>query len=197
MKVVAGKPNSPTPQFSTWCNQVIFYPYWYVPGDIAVKELLPKFKKDPSQMDAMNMELIDSAGNVIDRSTINWDSLNRDNFHYRFRQATGCSNSLGVIKFNLTDPFDVYMHDTNFKEAFESKAHYISHGCIRLEQPVELAKYLIGDRMDEEFVRSCLQGQGPVVNKVTPPIPVFVVYLTAYTSDNKVIYSKDVYGLLK
>jgi murein L,D-transpeptidase YcbB/YkuD len=197
MRVVAGKPSTKTPRFSSYCNQVVLYPYWNVPANIGLGELLPKFKKNPSKVDAMNMQVIDASGQVIDHRGIDWAAYDASNFPYRFRQYTGCENSLGVIKFNLTDPFDVYMHDTNFKEAFEAKSRHLSHGCIRLEKPIELGNLFLNNKLDENFVRACMTDQKPVVNRLDKAIPVFVVYLPADvdSTNNAITYYKDVYKL--
>ena len=198
MKVVVGKPATKTPRFSTYCYEVILYPYWNVPRSIVLKELLPKFKKNPAAIDAMNMQVVTPGGTVIDHTRLNWASYNRSNFPYGFRQCTGCDNSLGVIKFNLSDPFSVYLHDTNFKKAFASTNRFLSHGCIRVEKPVELGNYLINNRLDSNFVKACIENQKPVINKIEKPVPVFVVYLPACTdSTNTVTYPKDIYHLFK
>ena len=114
------------------------------------------------------------------------------------RQSTGCDNALGVIKFNLTSPFDVYMHDTNLKSAFQSSYRYYSHGCIRLEKPIELGNFLLHGRLDPLFLQSCLKDQKPVTVKPDKPVPVFVVYgMAGFDAMNNVIYYKDIYRLMK
>lgn len=196
MKVVTGKPSTKTPRFSSYCNEVILYPYWNVPPSIARKELFPKFHRSPAAMDAMNMQLIDGRGRVVDHTAVNWSQYSRSNFPYRFRQTTGCENSLGVIKFNLTDPFDVYMHDTNFKKAFKSDKRFLSHGCIRVEKPLDLGNLLLDNKLDSNFIKACLQGQDPISNRLAKPVPVFVVYLTAEPNDSGTVsYFKDIYRL--
>lgn len=197
MKVVVGKPASRTPRMSTYLYEVILYPYWNVPDDIALNELFPKFKKNPAALDKMNMQIIDYKGQVVDPGEVDWSSYDRNSFPFGFRQNTGCDNSLGVIKFNLTDPFIVYMHDTNFKTAFDAASRSISHGCIRLEKPLELANMLLDNQVDETFVKACIQGQEPKTMKLAKYIPVFVVYMPAEVQDGQVKYYKDVYNLFK
>ncbi len=198
MKVVVGKPSTRTPRFAAYCNEIILYPYWNVPRKIVVDELLPMFKRVPASVDSMNMQVIDRKGNIIDHHKLEWSVFNKKNFPYGIRQSTGCDNALGVIKFNLSSPFDVYLHDTNFKFAFLSKRRYLSHGCIRLEKPIELANYLLYNRLDNKFLESCLKGQKPVPLQLEKNIPVFVVYISAEADDSgKLSYYKDVYNLLK
>ena len=195
MKVVAGKPSTRTPRFSTWCNKVILYPYWNVPSSIARKELVPRFKKSPAKVAAMNMQILNSKGKIVDPYSLNWSSFSRSYFPYTIMQCTGCDNSLGVIKFNLTDPFDVYMHDTNYKLAFGSDRRFLSHGCIRVSQPIELGNNLLDSKLDSNFLKACIKGQDPVTIDLKTPVPVFVVYMTADTDSNSVKYYKDIYRL--
>ena len=198
MKVVVGKPATKSPRFAAYCNQLILYPYWNVPSSIALNELLPKFKRNPSVIDAMNMQVIDGNGKVVDHYKMNWHNYSKNYFPYRFRQSTGCDNSLGVIKFNITSPFSVYLHDTNNKTAFLSSYRFYSHGCIRLEQPIELGNLLLNNRLDTTFLQSCYKEQLPVPVDLLKPIPVFVIYSMAeIDSIDRVKYYKDIYGLLK
>jgi len=198
MRVVAGQASKRTPRFAAWCNEVILYPYWNVPRKIITRELLPVFKKTPQAIDLLNMQILDGGGKIIDPSGLSWSTYNGNNFPYRVRQATGCGNALGVIKFNLTSPYDVYMHDTNLKTAFSLSYRYLSHGCIRLERPLELGEALMNNKLDTAILRSCLKDQHPFPMSLDTPVPVFVVYLTAgVDTANKIQFYKDVYHLLK
>lgn len=198
MKVVVGKPSTKTPRFAAYCNQVVLYPYWNVPPSIALNELLPKVKRNPSVLEAMNMQVVDGAGNVMVPAKINWRRYSRYYFPYRFRQSTGCDNSLGVIKFNITDPYSVYLHDTNNKTAFLSGSRFYSHGCVRLEKPIELGNLVLNNKLDTSFLQSCYKQQLPVPVDLINPVPVFVIYsLTDVDPANRIKYYKDVYSLLK
>ena len=141
------------------------------------------------------MQVIDRNGKVIESLT--WKKYNRNYFPFRLRQSTGCDNALGVIKFNLTSPFGVYLHDTNNKAAFLSGLRYYSHGCIRIEEPVALANHLLANKIDSAFLASCLKEQVPIPLILQKPVPVFVVYVTAENSIPDVTYYQDVYNLLK
>ena len=198
MKAVVGKPSTKTPRIATYCNYIVLYPYWNVPASIALNELLPEFKRNPGDVDALNMQVLDLKGNIVDHHKLNWKNYNRNYFPFHIRQSTGCDNSLGIMKFNLTSPFSVYLHDTNNKVAFLSGYRYYSHGCIRIEEPIELANYLLPNKVDSNFLASCLKEQQPVTLKIDNPIPVFVVYQTVETNaEGKLQYNKDVYRLLK
>jgi L,D-transpeptidase YcbB len=198
MKVVVGKPSTKTPRFAAYCNQVILYPYWNVPTSIAVNELLPKIKRRPATIDDMNMQLVDGNGKVINHYAVNWKAISRNYFPYRLRQSTGCDNSLGVIKFNVTDPYSVYLHDTNNKTAFLSGYRYYSHGCIRVEEPIELGNLLLSNRLDTNFLKACYKEQKPIPIDLLTPVPVIVIYsLVEIDKADKIRYYKDVYSLIK
>ncbi len=197
MKVVVGKPSTKSPRFSTWCYQVVLYPYWNVPADIGLKELLPRFKKHPASLDAMNMQVLGKNGKVIDHHGIDWSEYNRGNFPYSFRQCTGCDNSLGVIKFNLTDPFSVYLHDTNFKLAFLKDRRFLSHGCIRVEKPIELGNYLLNNKIDSNFLKACYKDLEPMPMNLEKRVPVFVVYMPLEANADSIVYYKDIYRLFR
>jgi len=198
MKTVVGKTSTPTPRFATFCDKVILYPYWYVPASILFNEYLPKIKRNPSWLDAQNMQVVDGTGRVLNHHKLNWASYHSGNFPYILRQSTGCDNALGVIKFNIVSPYGVYLHDTNNKTAFLSAYRFFSHGCMRLEQPLELGNHLLANRLDTTFLQSCFKEQKPIPLLLEKPVPVFVVYMPAVAdTSGKVRYYKDVYKLIK
>ena len=198
MKAVVGKTSTPSPRFAAWCDQAILYPYWYVPRSITFKEYMPLIKGNPSWLDAMNMQVIDGKGNVVNHHTLNWTSFHSGYFPYTIRQSTGCDNALGVIKFNIITPFGVYLHDTNKKSAFRSANRYFSHGCIRLEDPFSLGFQLLNHQLDTAFLQSCYKQQKPVFETLPAAVPVFTVYMPAWpVSPGKIQYYKDTYRLLK
>ena len=197
-KVVAGKPSTRTPRFAAYCNEAILYPYWNVPRSIAIKELLPLFKRIPSLIDTLDMQVLNESGVVVDHHDLNWSSFSPAWFPYRVRQSTGCNNALGVVKFNLTSPYAVYMHDTNLKSTFSSAYRFYSHGCIRVEDPVELAIRLLPDQVDSSFLKACYKNLLPVTLRLDNPVPVFVVYTTVEANPaGKISYFRDIYHLAR
>ncbi len=196
MKVVVGKTSTPTPRFATICDQVILYPYWYVPRSITFNEYLPKIKKDPSWIDANNMQVVDGTGRIMDHKKMNWNNYHRGYFPYTLRQSTGCDNALGVIKFNIQTPYGVYLHDTNNKTAFLSGLRYYSHGCIRLEEPFELGNRILEGKLNKQFLASCYKEQKPQFIQLKKNLPVFSVYMQAIVDERgRVHYFKDIYKL--
>ncbi len=197
MRIVAGQPSRRTPRFAGWCDGLVLYPYWNVPPKIAARELLPLFKLAPEVARQMELQILDSRGRVVDPAKISLASYTPGNFPYRIRQTPGCLNALGVIKFNLTDPFDVYMHDTNLKKIFASSYRYYSHGCIRLERPIELGKALSPAGLDTAYLMACYRDQQPVPVPLAKPVPVFVLYnAVGLDSEGRLAWYKDVYRLV-
>jgi L,D-transpeptidase YcbB len=196
MKVVVGKPSTRTPRFAAYCDKIILFPYWNVPHSIAVKEFLPIFKKSPAMVSLMNMQILDNRGNIIPENKINWSLYSKNYFPYRIRQSTGCDNALGVMKFNLTSPFDVYLHDTNMKSAFKSNYRFYSHGCIRLEKPFQLADYFLETPVDSNALVNSINNQTPKTLTLPAQIPVFVLYMTAEANAEEIHYYQDIYRLL-
>ena len=196
MRVVVGKPSTRTPRFAAWCDNVVLYPYWNVPRKIAVNEFLPIFQRAPGMVDVMNMQLLDNKGKIVDPFAIQWGRWNKQTFPYAMRQSTGCDNALGVLKFNMDSPYDIYMHDTNLKAAFLLSRRYLSHGCIRLEKPFELGA-LLDPRLDTSLLAAGLKDQRPQTLRIEQPVPVFVIYLTAdVAADSTLAFHRDIYHLL-
>jgi L,D-transpeptidase YcbB len=140
------------------------------------------------------MEVVDKAGNVVDPSSVD---LN-DPTAYRFRQKPGADNSLGLVKFMFPNQFNVYLHDTPADSLFERAARSFSHGCVRVEDPVALAQYVLRDQpeWDAERIREAMHAGTEKHVKLKSPIPVFLGYWTARVRpDNTVQFRKDVYGV--
>ena len=118
MKAIVGKPATPTPMFQDVMTNLVFNPPWNVPERIAKNDILPKAKKDKAYL-VKNDYFINDDGRLI--------------------QKAGPKSALGKIKFNLTNPFAIYLHDTPSKNLFKEGSRAFSNGCIRLEQPMDLA----------------------------------------------------------
>ena len=197
MKTVVGKRKNPTPTISSYITDIVSFPFWNVPFSIASKELLPKVQKDETYLERNNFEVVDSKGNGVDDSDLNWDSYTEKNFPYFFRESTGPNNSLGVLKFNLGNPFSIYLHDTNSKGSFAKDYRFLSHGCIRLEKPIELADFLTKGKMNVSELKTGGKDTESKIIKLDQKIPVFIVYMPVIVDGEKVTFLKDVYGLVK
>jgi len=197
MKSVVGKKKNPTPTISSYITNIVTFPYWNVPFSIASKELLPKVQKDESYLERNNFEVVDGKGNVIDDSDLNWPDYTEKNFPYFFRESTGPNNSLGVLKFNLGNPFSIYLHDTNSKSGFAKDSRFLSHGCVRLEKPIELADLLTRGKVNVWELKTGQKDTESKTIKLDRKIPVFIIYMPVIVDGQKVIFLKDVYGLVQ
>jgi len=199
-RVILGQPHTPTPLFGAYLTRIITFPYWNVPRSIATKELLPKIKRNPAvSLDNLKMQVLDSKGKIVDPATIDWQTLSAKNFPYRLRQSTGCDNALGVMKFDLNSPYDVYLHDTNHREFFAGKNHFLSHGCIRLAKPVELANLVLQkDFFTPAFLETQKINVPSKIIALPAEIPIIITYqLADPDADNKIRFYPDVYGWQK
>jgi murein L,D-transpeptidase YcbB/YkuD len=196
-KIIVGKPSTPTATLTSTIKEVIVYPYWNVPQSIAIKEILPHIKKSIGYLGKNNYQLLDKQGKVVDPYTINWHSLSADYFPYQIRQSTGCDNALGILKFNFYNPFSMYLHDTPSKSLFLLSRRFFSHGCMRVEKPVELARLLLKDKISsvETLINQCLEHQSPVILQLENPLPLVVLYSTVWFNEKEqVIIYKDIYN---
>lgn len=197
MKLIVGKRSTPTRTLSSTVDEVILYPYWHVPKNIAVNELLPDIKKDPSYINRNNYQVLNRDGKVIDPHSINWHSLNAAHFPYIIRQSTGCDNALGLIKINFYNPFTIYLHDTPTKNLFSRTRRFYSHGCMRMEKPFDLARLLLKNNtiaVDTVTEKGCVSNKAPIVVNADERMPLIVWYSPAGTdSTERVVFYDDVY----
>lgn len=197
MRMVVGARRTPTPTLSSRVTEVVLYPYWTVPHSIATKELLPAIKKNPGYIDANNFQVLNKQGKIVDPYKINWQELGASNFPYTIRQSTGCDNALGTLKLNFYNPYSVYLHDTPHKTLFLLNKRYYSHGCMRLEKPIELGHLILkNNRMAIDTIteKGCLLRQAPIIIPADEKMPVIVWYNPVDTdATGRVIFYEDIY----
>lgn len=198
MRVIVGKKTTPTPTLLSTVNEVILYPYWHVPYSIATKELLPHIKQSASYIDKGNYQVLNGAGKVMDPYAINWRALSTRYFPYTIRQSTGCDNALGLLKLNFYSPDGVYLHDTPGKNLFTLNKTYFSHGCMRMEKPMELGHLVVKNNMiaiDTLSQKGCLKNQAPITVHADVHMPVLVWYNPVGIDEiGRVLFFEDVYG---
>ena len=186
-RVIVGKPSTPTPRLTSKITEVILYPYWNVPNKIATRELLPNIKRNIGFLGQNNFQVLNKQWKIVDPYKINWSSLSPSYFPYLIRQSTGCDNSLGIVKLNFYNPFSVYLHDTPGKGLFFLNKRYFSHGCMRVEKAIDLARLIakhqvaVINQMEDE---GCLKNQQPVILKADNPMNLFVIYSVAWYDVN-------------
>lgn len=214
IRVCVGGVGNKTPLLESDISYMNLNPQWNVPVSIARGEISIKQKKDPSYLRRNNMKLY-QGGKEVDASSINWDQVNPDKFNYSIRQGSGNGNSLGRIKFMFNNPFSVYLHDTPMKSAFLRKNRAVSHGCVRVQKPVDLAFFCLGAVTDEykdqlliSIDQAPISDSGKQMQKdgklkklpdiINPKdkISLFIDYRTIYmiADDDTLYYADDVYS---
>jgi murein L,D-transpeptidase YcbB/YkuD len=197
MRVVVGDPEHQTPLFSDEMTTIVFSPNWNVPESIIRNEMLPKLVNDPGYLQRQDIQVVGTSGEVIDLEAVDWyDEAKVARLH--FRQAPGPKNALGLVKFQFPNPFDVYMHDTPEDALFNKEHRALSHGCIRLENPMALAQYVLRDNPEwtmEKITAAMNAGQEHAV-PLKQHLPVHIGYFTAWVNpDGSVTYTDDPYNL--
>lgn len=196
MRTVVGRKENPTPLIASYITNIVTFPQWNVPHSIAVKEILPKVQKQENYLEQHNYDVVTARGKVIDDSKLKWKNYTEENFPYFFRQSTGPRNALGVIKFNLRNPFSIFLHSTSLQSAFTQKYRFLSHGCIRLAKPLELAQALLADKIDIKKMKSGKKNTKSETIVLPYKIPVFIIYMPVKVVGKKITFLKDEYGLI-
>jgi L,D-transpeptidase YcbB len=194
MRVVVGKPSWPTPVLSAIMSYVVLSPDWRVPPNIAAQELVPILRANPGYLAQHNMRLLDGT-RPVDPRNVDWDKMSTKNFPYRLRQEPGPNNPLGTIKFMFPNRFQVYLHDTPLRTLFAKPERALSHGCIRVEKPTDLAEYLLRGVLSRARI---VAGLGQRTSRTVPlaePLPTYLVYRTVlFKDDGTVQFRPDIYG---
>jgi len=201
MRVVVGSPNDPTPVFADVITYLEFHPAWGVPKKILVNEMLPKFKKDKDYFTANHIRLLDIHPEIpqeVDPRDVPWQRVDEDTFPYIARQDAGRQNPLGEIKFMCPNEYDVYLHDSPARRSFSRNTRFLSHGCVRVQDPLALATYLL-----QETPLAAPESLAAIMADSTwrrvglkRRVPVLVEYRTAWVDERGVLnFRPDVYGL--
>ena len=204
MRVIVGDEyGSATPVFADSMTYLVFRPQWDMPRQILVDEVIPKVRENIYYLAQHGYEVIDTARNevVADPSAIDWSGLDSTNITFRVRQKAGVGNALGNVKFMFPNRFSIYLHDTPTRHLFQQRERTLSHGCVRVEDPVKLAGYVLAEQGDwtEQKIRDAMQPADssdvePLPVDLEQPVPVYLVYLTAFMQDGALHFRGDPYG---
>ncbi|PTE22389.1 murein L,D-transpeptidase [Cereibacter changlensis JA139] len=194
---VIGKdvPDMRSPEFSDQMDYMVINPSWNVPRSITTKEYLPLMQRNPNA--ASHLVLVDRNGRAVNRGAVNFNAYNARNFPFSMRQPPSDGNALGLVKFMFPNQWNIYLHDTPSKSLFDREARAFSHGCIRLADPFDFAYALLAAQTDdpEGLFQGHLRSGKETVVRLDQPVPVHLVYFTAYSSaKGKMNYRRDVYG---
>jgi murein L,D-transpeptidase YcbB/YkuD len=199
MNVVVGTSlKTMTPVMQEEMAYLVFRPYWNVPRSITTGEILPKLARDPGYLVLHNMELVAGGGDdarPLAATPANIERLAKGQL--RVRQRPGPKNSLGLVKFIFPNDQAIYLHDTPATALFSRARRDFSHGCVRVERPVDLAAWVLSERPEwtrDRIVEAMQRGKSQRVS-LPRQIPVFLFYTTALSSpDGTVRFAEDIYG---
>ncbi len=194
MAVVVGGKGWETPVFGDQIEHLVLNPYWNVPPRILAEEVLPRIQSDPSYLATHDMEVVrgeSDAAAVADPLMLGVDR------GLRVRQRPGPNNPLGQVKFMFPNRHNVYLHDTPSQSTFARADRSASHGCIRVERPVELAELLLrGSSWSPERLRTTIASGQPAHVQLPQKLPVYLLYFTASVRpDGELHFYEDVYGI--
>lgn len=200
MKVIVGREGWGTPTMDETIEAIVVNPDWDVPASIVAADIAPEVVKNPGYLDENDMVVLDGWGADaprVDPSRIAWGSVTEDNWSYHLRQLPGDDNPLGQVKISFPNEQAIYLHGTPAQQLFEKNERGLSHGCIRMERPVELAGRLLEvgtEDWDTERLRQAVSGNDQQKVELDTTIPVHLVYWTAFVdSSGELRLVPDVY----
>jgi murein L,D-transpeptidase YcbB/YkuD len=203
MDVIVGRtfPKARTPVFAADMKYVIFRPYWDVPYSITQREMLPKIRANPDYLRTERLQIVvrgadDTTASVLPPTRDNIAALAAGTL--RLRQQPGANNALGLVKFMLPNPYDVYLHSTPTQQLFGRSRRAFSHGCIRVSDPIALAAQVLNNAPGEwtrGAIEAAMNGTATVRVNLSRPIRVMILYGTALaTEDGGIMFFDDLYG---
>ena len=194
-KVIVGRTYRRTPIFHSTLQYLVFNPTWTIPPSILKYDILPEAEKDSNYLIERNIQVFDREGMKMKPEEVNFASA--DASRYTYRQIPGGQNALGVVKFVFPNPYNVFLHDTPSKRLFNRVQRTFSSGCIRVENPIDLALYLLQDQPEwtsKEINKIIATHRTQVVRFIRKP-EVYLVYLTAWENDDgQLQFRKDIYS---
>ena len=196
MKVIVGKAmDTRTPLFDELLRAIEFSPYWNVPPSIARAEIVPRLRRDPAYFAQQGFEFVTSGGQIVTAlSGAHLDAVLEGG--WRIRQRPGPNNALGDIKFVFPNRNNIYLHHTPATRLFDRERRDLSHGCIRVESPVALARFVLSDEPEwtDQRIRDAMgQGESGTL-RLKQPLPVLIAYSTVVVKGSRVFFLSDLYG---
>lgn len=196
MKIIVGKAlDTRTPLFDEDMRYIEFSPYWNVPRSIALQETLPRLREDPAYFVQQGFEFVSADRRVVGTlSDVAIEAVQQG--QWRIRQRPGPRNALGAIKFIFPNNANIYLHHTPAPQLFARQRRDFSHGCIRVEAPVALARFVLQDDPDwnlERIEEAMTSGVSRTM-RLREPLPVLIAYSTVVVKHGQVFFHEDLYG---
>lgn len=198
-RIISGRRERQTPSFSSNITHLVVNPEWTVPRIIAVEDLLPKQQRDPTFLDQRRIQVFRlDAGEWVqfDAGSIDWTQYDEDHFPFMLRQLSGAKNSLGRIKFHMSNPYAIFLHDTPAIGLFEQPIRAFSSGCVRVQEADQLARLLldIGGQSVDTLLDQPLQAGDTQIASLSRSMPVYLTYFTSWVDeDGSVQFRPDIY----
>ncbi|MGB0838488.1 MAG: L,D-transpeptidase family protein [Chitinophagales bacterium] len=192
--VVVGTRKYPTPSFGDQMEFLVLNPFWNIPQSIARNEVIPTLQDDPYYCINSDIKVMQGSKEV-DASKINWQAANPEK--YMFRQGANAFNPMGQVKFMFPNEHAIYIHDTPSKHLFNHSQRSYSHGCIRIQNPINFAKYLLNNKpeWDDSKMEKVLFSQQETIVKLDRPLPIHILYWTTFVDENgELNFREDIYN---
>lgn len=199
-RVIVGKPFHQTPMFSDLIRYAEFNPTWTVTPAIAASEMLPKLRADPGYLGRNDYDLFAGWGPgapLVDPWSVDWQAVSPKTFRYKIVQRPGPKNALGVVKFMFPNSFNIYLHDTPSRQLFAETGRAFSHGCIRVDKPLDFANKLFAPdgALTPAQIKTLASNTATKAVKLKTPVPVHLTYFTAWIGDDGApSFFADIYG---
>lgn len=193
--VVVGLPYRKTPMFKSQLQYLEFNPTWTVPRSI-IREMWHHVEKDPHYLQQKNYKVVQSNGTPVDMASIDWSSYTGRTFPYYWVQQPGQGNALGQVKFIFPNPHSIFLHDTPQKSLFNKAQRAFSHGCIRVENPLEFAQQLLADpsNWSQQQIHQVVDSGKRTRVSFKRPIDVFIMYWTTTVKQGQIYFHQDPYN---
>jgi len=187
-----------TPTFRATIRTVVFNPDWTVPPTILQNEIFEDMRAGKNVIEDKGLVIYDASNHVVDSNAIHWDAVTADDFPYTIKQPPGDENALGKVKFLFPNKYSIYLHDTPNRALFEADRRTFSHGCIRIEHPLDLAVLLLEgqDHWDATKIEQSIASDSTHNVGLEHPLPILIVYWTVSVgAAGEVRYANDIYDL--
>ena len=191
--IVVGTSSRKTPIITSVLKTVVFNPTWTVPPTILKEDVVPAMKRNRNYLAKKNITIYDTSGKVVEPSAWNENKPN----NYRYVQSPGYNNSLGLMKILFPNHHSVYLHDTNHRNYFVRNNRSLSSGCVRVENPLELAEHILNDsiRFSKVKIDTIIASKKTMSFKITKKYALYQWYWTAWSKKNQLIFRADIYNL--
>ncbi len=195
-EIIVGRLYRKTPIFTGTMTYLVFNPWWETPPNLAVKDKLPVFRRDPKSVETLGFQVIDRNGELVDAKNIDWNAVPERAFPYRIRQAPGPNNALGDVKFMFPNRHNVYLHDTPTRGLFARTRRDFSSGCVRVRDALDFADWVLAETpgWDPARIRALAAGDEETLVRLKHSIPVHILYWTVVSDGaDTVRFIDDIY----